>query len=159
MYRMRMLAVASILFIPPNTQADIRELVPETVLKQIAEEISGVEAKRNLDTLTLYHRMRASTQFDKATAHVLQQLQHYGIDEAEIIEFAADGETMFGTQKSRFVWHVDFAELWELSDRDGELVRERRIGSWDAMPLSLAQDSLSGEVTARRGEMTHHWMV
>ena len=29
----KMLAVASILFIPPNTQADIRELVPETVLK------------------------------------------------------------------------------------------------------------------------------
>jgi hypothetical protein len=148
MHRIRTLAVVGILLASANTHADIRELVPEGVLKQIAEETSGVEAKRNLDTLTLYHRMRASAQFDKATAHVLQQLQHYGLDEAEIIEFAADGETMFGTQRSRFVWQVEFAELWELTDRNGELIRQRRIGSWDAMPLSLAQDSLSGEVTA-----------
>ena len=60
MSRIRTLTVACILSISANTQADIRELVPESVLKQIAEEVSGVEAKRNLDTLTLYHRMRAS---------------------------------------------------------------------------------------------------
>ena len=148
MSRIRTLAVTSILFFSTNTHADIRELVPESVLKQIAEEISGIEAKRNLDTLTLYHRMRASAQFDQATAHVVQQLQRYGMDEAEVIEFVADGETMFGTQKSRFVWNVEFAELWELTVRNGELSRQRRLGSWDAMPLSLAQDSLSGEVTA-----------
>ena len=147
MSRIRTLTVAVVLSISANTQADIRELVPESVLKQIAEEVSGVEAKRNLDTLTLYHRTRASAQFDEATAHVLRALQHYGMDEAGIIEFAADGETMFGTQKSRPVWHVEFAELWELTDKDNERVRQRRIGSWDAMPLSLAQDSLSGEVT------------
>ena len=146
--RIRVLTVASILSISVNTQADIRELVPESVLKQIAEEISGVEAKRNLDTLTLYHRMRASAQFDEASAHVLRALQHYGMDEAGIIEFAADGETMYGTQKSRPVWQVEFAELWELTGKDNERVRQRRIGSWDAMPMSLAQDSLSGEVTA-----------
>ncbi len=148
MPRIRTLTLVGLLFISANSQADIRDLVPESVLKQIAEEASGVEAKRNLDTLTLYHRMRASPQFDKATTHVLQQLRHYGMDEAGIIEFVADGETMFGTQKSRFVWHVEFAELWEMTDKDGKLVRQRRIGSWDAMPLSLAQDSLSGEVTA-----------
>jgi len=147
MSRIRTLAVAFILSISANTQADIRELVPESVLKQIAEETSGVEAKRNLDTLTLYHRMRASGQFDEASAHVLRQLKHYGMDEAGIIEFAADGETMFGTQKSRPVWQVEFAELWELANKDSERVRQRRIGSWDAMPMSLAQDSLSGEVT------------
>ena len=117
MSRIRTLTVAVILSISANTQADIRELVPKSVLKQIAEEISGVEAKRNLDTLTLYHRMRASAQFGEATAHVLRALQHYGMDEAGIIEFPADGETMFGTQKSRPVWHVESAELWELTDK------------------------------------------
>ena len=147
MSRIRTLTVVCIFFLSANTQADIRELVPEGVLKQIAEETSDEAAKRNLDTLTLYHRMRASAQFDEATTHVLRQLQHYGMDDAGIIEFPADGETMFGTQKARPAWQVEFAELWELADKDGKLVRQRRIGSWDAMPLSLAQDSLSGEVT------------
>ncbi len=38
--------------------ADIRELIPEELLLQIAEETSGEAAKRNLDTITLQHRMR-----------------------------------------------------------------------------------------------------
>ncbi len=128
-----------------TANADIRELVAESVLKQIAEEVSGVEAKRNLDFITTQHRMRASDQFDAATAFVVGRLQDYGLDEVETLEFAADGETMFGTQKSRPVWSVQFAELWELDDNG---TRRRRLGSWEAMPLSLAQDSLSGEADA-----------
>jgi len=61
---------------------------------------------------------------------------------------AADGRTMFGTQRSRPLWHVDSAELWEVAERDGQAVRVRRLGDWASVPLSLAQDSLSGEVTA-----------
>jgi hypothetical protein len=112
--------------------------------RALAEEISGEAAKRNLDTLTLYHRTRASSQFRQAAEHVLGQLQAYGIDNAEILEFPADGRTMFGTQKSRPAWDVSFAELWEL-DADGH--RLKRLASWDAMPLSVAQDSLSGAAT------------
>jgi hypothetical protein len=123
--------------------ADIRELVDEDVLKQIAEETSGEAAKRNLDTITLQHRMRASSQFDNATQHILQQLEHYGLDDVELLEYPADGKTMFGTQKSRPVWDVRSAELWELADGK----RSRRLGDWDSVPLTLAQDSLSGEVT------------
>jgi len=120
-------------------------LLPENVLKQFAEEVSGTAAKRNLDQITLYHRTRASRQYGKAVEHVFSQLQSYGYDNAEVLDFPADGKTMFGTQKSRMAWDVDFAELWLLGD-DG--VKERRLASWDAVPLSVAQDSLSGAVTA-----------
>ena len=34
-----------------------------------------------------------------------------------------------------------------LAEVDGETVRKRRLGDWDSVPLTLAQDSLSGEVT------------
>jgi hypothetical protein len=127
--------------------ADIREFVAEDVLLQIAAEISGEEAKRNLDTLTLEHRMRASGQFDAATAHVMSKLAEYGLEEQRILRYPADGKTMFGTQKSR-PWNVDFAELWEVERRDRRTVRVRRLADWKSMPLSLAQDSLSGETTA-----------
>lgn len=130
-----------------SAAADIRELIPEEVLYQIAEETSGEAAKRNLDTITLQHRMRASTQFESATQHILHQLRAYGLDDVDVLEYKADGETMYGTQKSRLVWEVDSAQLWEVRKENGTTVRKRKLGDWDSVPLSLAQDSLSGEVT------------
>ncbi len=132
---------------PPSAMADIRELIAEEVLLQIAEETSGEAAKRNLDTLTLQHRMRASKQFEIATQHIVVQLKHYGLDEISVLEYAADGKTMYGTQKSRPVWDVRFAQLWEVRDSDGEWLRVRKLGDWDSLPLTLAQDSLSADVT------------
>jgi hypothetical protein len=143
----RPILVAAALLLAAPACADLTELVPEDVLRQIAEQTSGEAAKRNLDTITLQHRMRASTQFDNATAHVLAMLVRYGVDEVGTLEYPADGETMFGTQKSRRVWDVRSAELWELGDVNGETVRVRRLGDWSSVPLSLAQDSLSGEAT------------
>jgi len=102
-------------------------------------------AKRNLDTITLYHRTRASSQFRQAADHILKTLENYGFSNAEILEYPADGKTMFGTQKSRWAWDVEFAELWEL-DANGE--RLLRHASWEALPLSVAQDSVSGTATA-----------
>ena len=125
--------------------ADLTTLVDESVIQAIAKESSGVSAKRNLDEITLFHRTRASSQFRQASEHVLRQLRAYGFDEAEILEFPADGKTLFGTQKARTAWDVAFAELWEL-DADGN--RVTRHGSWEAMPLSVAQDSVSGKATA-----------
>jgi aminopeptidase YwaD len=140
------LVMLTVLF-SSGSHADIRELIDENVLKQIAEETSGEAAKRNLDTLTLQHRMRASSQFEIATQHIVNQLEHYGLDEVDVLEFEADGKTMYGTQKSRPVWNVRFAQLWEVSDNDGARVRVRKFGDWDSVPLSLAQDSLSADVT------------
>lgn len=126
-------------------QADLTALVPEPVLEQIAAQVSGVSAKRNLDTVTLYHRTRASTGFRAAAEHVLSALQEYAVPEAEILEYPADGKTMYGTQKSRPAWNVEFAELWEVDDSGR---RQKRYASWEAMPLSVAQDSVSGKVVA-----------
>ena len=130
-----------------SARADIRELIPEDVLLQIAEETSGEAAKRNLDTITLQHRMRASTQFENATQHIVEQLKSYGLDEVDVLEFEADGKTMYGTQKSRPVWGVRFAQLWEVREDGSDIVRVRKLGDWDSVPLSLAQDSQSGDVT------------
>lgn len=143
----RVFLLFALSLVTANTFADIRDLVDENVLKQIAGETSGEAAKRNLDTITLQHRTRASSQFDAATQHILLQLKKYGLEDVERLEYPADGKTMFGTQKSRPAWDVRSAELWELSEVDGETVRSRRLADWDSVPLTLAQDSLSGEAT------------
>jgi hypothetical protein len=92
--------------------------------------------------------MRASEPFHRATEHIVAELRRAGLTEVEVLRFPADGTTMFGTQKSRPAWDAEFAELWELESRDQQWQPGRRIASWESMPLSLAQDSDSGEVTA-----------
>ena len=141
-------AIAALVLLASNATADLTDLVDEAALRQIAAETSGEAAKRNLDTITLQHRMRASSQFDEATQHIVRMLGEYGLDEVDVLEYAADGRTMYGTQKSRMVWDVRSAQLWELESVNGELIRKRRLGDWSSVPLSLAQDSLSGEAVA-----------
>jgi hypothetical protein len=120
-------------------------LLSEPIVAALANELSGETAKRNLEFLSRQHRMRASRGFNAATEFIADQARSYGLDKVEILQFPADGKTMFGTQKSRMAWNADFAELWEIGT-DGK--PSTRIASWDAMPLVLAQDSESGNVTA-----------
>lgn len=124
---------------------NLTQFITEEKLKTIAAEVSGVSAKRNLDKVALYHRMRASNEFNEAAAHIYSELKSYGYNTAEIMRFPADGKTLFGTQKSRLAWNVDFAELWEL-DKDNN--RVRRLADWQARPMTVAQDSDSTDVVA-----------
>ena len=145
--KQRLLAVSLSLVAATAAYADLRALVDEATLRQIAAETSGEAAKRNLDAIALQHRMRASEQFAAATKHIEQQLESYELDSVDILRYPADAKTMFGTQKARPVWAVRSAELWEVERVDGGTRRVRRLGDWESMPLTLAQDSLSADVT------------
>jgi hypothetical protein len=123
-------------------------LLPEATVAALADEIDGNRAHHDVETFALHHRMRASKPFHAVTQHIVAELGRAGFTTVEVLRFPADGTTMFGTQKSRPAWDAELAELWDLELRDGEWVRRERIASWDATPLSLAQDSESGEVTA-----------
>jgi aminopeptidase YwaD len=123
-------------------------LLPEATVAALADEIDGNRAHRDVEVFALHHRMRASRPFHAVTQHIVAELERAGFATAEVLRFPADGKTMFGTQKSRLAWDAEFAELWDLELRDGAWVRRERLASWDAMPLSLAQDSESGEATA-----------
>ena len=117
-------------------------LLPEPVLGALAQELSGETAKSNLEFITRFHRMRGSRGFHAAAEHIVKQLRDYGITDAHIEQFPADGKIFYGTQKSRPAWDAEFAELWELGQTN------TRLASWNAMPITLAQDSESAEVTA-----------
>lgn len=123
-------------------------LLPEATISALASEIDGDRAKRDVEVFSLHHRMRASRPFHASTAHIIKELQRAGLETAEILRFPADGKTMFGTQKSRLAWDAEFAELWDLERQGDQWVRGERIASWESTPLSLAQDSDSGEATA-----------
>ncbi|HXE98802.1 MAG TPA: hypothetical protein VN458_00485, partial [Solirubrobacterales bacterium] len=123
-------------------------LLPRATVAAIAEEISGEAAKRDLDFLSRQHRMRGSRGFRAAAEFVVGELRGDGLSGVEIVEIPADGERFYGTQRSRRPWDADFAELWELEKSGDAWVPRSRLASWDTLPLSLAQDSESAEVTA-----------
>lgn len=128
--------------------ADKPPLLPEPVIAALAVELSGETAKRNLEYLARQHRMRGSRGFRAAAEYIAEQLRSYGLAEVRIEQFPADGKIFYGTQKSRPAWDADFAELWNLKETRDGWVPDSRLASWEAMPITLAQDSESADVTA-----------
>jgi hypothetical protein len=122
-----------------SAAADSLPFLPEKHLAAIASEISGEAAKRNLEGFSRHHRMRGSRGFHAASEQIVGMLKQYGLADAHIESLPADGKIFYGTQRSRPAWNADFAELWE---------GETRLASWEAAPISLAQDSASADVTA-----------
>ena len=122
-------------------------LLENSVVAVLAGELSGESAKRNLEVISGSHRMRASQGYHAAAEFIAGRLREYGLEDVEILRFPADGKTMYGTQKSRLGWDVESAELWELAQVDDQWSRAVRVGDWQSVPLSLAEDSESGDVT------------
>lgn len=111
----------------------------------LSGELSGESAKRNLEGLSRLHRMRGSREFHRASELVIGELKKYGYADAHIEQLTADGKVFYGTQRSRPAWNADFAELWELDASGNPSVR---MASWDAAPITLAEDSATADVTA-----------
>jgi hypothetical protein len=145
--RFALLALALTL-IPSRSPAQTIPLVRDDVARALASELSGETAKRNLDEVTRHHRIRGSREFRRAADFIAQQLRDYGLRDARVEEFPADGSQWYGTQRARPAWDADFAELWEMRTTPAGLVPATRLASFDAMPIALAQDSESAEVTA-----------
>ncbi len=140
---MRKLALLLLLALPLS--ANTLPFISDKEIAALASEVSGESAKRNLEGLSRQHRMRGSRPFKAAADLVLTELKRYGYADAHIESFPTDGKIFYGTQRSRPAWNAEFAELWEL---DANGAHAMRLASWDASPISLAQDSASADVTA-----------
>lgn len=109
----------------------------------IADEASGDAALETVEGLTQFHRQRGSRGYHSAATLVAGRARAYGLSGVEILRFPADGRIFYGTQRSRPGWDADRGELTEVVDG-----RTVTLASHAAMPVALAQDSVSAEVTA-----------
>src|SRR6266404_3137074 len=130
-------------------------LLPEKDVAWLADELSGETAKRNLEGLARLHRQRGSTGFHAAAELVAERARAYGLSDVAILKFPADGKIFYGTQRSRPGWDAEEGELEEVKKaRDVKEVKEKsaetsvKIASYRAMPIVLAEDSESADVTA-----------
>ncbi len=75
------------------------------LLEIVSTEISGENAKNLASEITRFHRIQVSPHFRKAAQWCEKQLREYGLL-ADILEFTADGKTMY--------WSYTLPEEWEI---------------------------------------------
>src|SRR5713101_2617103 len=127
-------------------------LLGEKDVAALANELSGETAKGNLEGLARLHRQRGSTGFHAAADLVAERARAYGLGDVAILQFPADGKIFYGTQRSRPGWDAEVGELEEV--KEAKEIKEKsgettvKIASYRAMPIVLAEDSESAEVTA-----------
>jgi aminopeptidase YwaD len=131
-----------------GAQAQKPPLLPEKDVAALANELSGETAKRNLEGIARFHRQRGSKGFHAAAELVAERARAYGLSDVAILEFPADGKIFYGTQRSRPAWDAESAELWELRKDENGWHAAALLGSYEAMPITLAEDSESADVTA-----------
>lgn len=131
-----------------HAQTRALALLPDSIVAALSHELSGEQAKRNLEYLARQHRMRGSRGFHAAASFIVEQLRGYGLSEVKLEQLPADGKTFYGPQKARLAWDAEFAELWEMQKQNGAWQQVARLASWEVMPVSLAQDSESGAAFA-----------
>jgi hypothetical protein len=135
--------IYTVLLLPSTLTAQAPPLLPGSQVAALAQEVSGETAKRNLEGLARNHRQRGSQGFHSAAEVVAERARAYGLSGVEILQFPADGKIFYGTQRSRPPWDAEFAELWALG-KDGSVL----MASYESMPVALAEDSESADVTA-----------
>jgi hypothetical protein len=116
--------------------------LPSSDVVALAQELSGEVAKRNLEGIARFHRQRGSTGFHSAAELVEDRARAYGLSGVDVMLFPTDGKTFYGTQRSRPSWDAESAELWEVANPP------RKLASFEAEPVALAEDSESADVTA-----------
>jgi len=152
--RFRRIAMASSLVLTAGVWAQKPPLLAEKHVAALANELSGERAKRNLEGLARFHRQRGSEGFHAAAELVAERLRAYGLSDAAILQFPADGKIFYGTQRSRPAWDAQVGELWETSgpaeqdEKPQVMSGEKKIASYEAEPVALAEDSESADVTA-----------
>ena len=120
--------------IPVAAHAQRLDLLPEPVVRQISEEISGDAAFAHVRHNSQFHRPRGGSDgLWKVAQYYEEKAREYGLTDVRIIKQA------YGTTRP---WNAKSGELWITGDQP------ERIASTIQTPLHLADFSRSADVTA-----------
>ncbi len=169
---------ASLFLLAAVAEGQKPPLLPEKDVAVLANELSGETAKRNLEGIARFHRQRGSQGFHAAAELVAERLRAYGLSDVTILRFPADGKIFYGTQRSRPAWDAEEGELWDVGGVAGGCVNApvkvdpkadektkryaewlsqdcdfllgdwKKLASYEAEPIVLAEDSETADVTA-----------
>jgi len=117
----------------------------ETVLKRLAQSLSGARASAHVADIARYHRIQASPGFDEALEYVRDALSRIGI-RVSTSSFTADGQTKTYGWVAPIAWRIRAGSLREIAPT------QRTLCSFSEAPISILGQSGAGR---SQGELVH----
>ena len=104
----------------------------QDVLARVAESFSGERARALVADLWAIDRWFDFAHFKRSASYSAEKMAEAGLDQVEVLSFAADGRTAYGDWVAPLAWDVTKAEL--------ELRSPQRLPvcSYQELPVSLA---------------------
>ena len=122
-----------------------QHLVPQKTFDAIAGEYSGEAAQENDRQIVQYHRIQGSPMMTEvAEKVVLAKLRGWGV-EAQLEQFASDGETKYQTYVSPMGWDMRGGELWLESAGGTANFVPKRLCRYSDVPMCVSTYSKGGE--------------
>ncbi len=117
-------------------------ILSEKEIRALNNEISGELALDYIRHIAHHSRLQPSRSYHQAAEWVVQKARTFGLSDAKIERYPADGKKYYYMYKSRPAWDVKFAELWIVEPY------EEKLTSYSEIPVSLAITSQSCDVKA-----------
>jgi hypothetical protein len=119
-----------------------RPFLTEAQWTLMRDETSGTAPYENLRSLTRWHRVPATPEFDQAAEFILMRAKEYGLQDAHAEQFPIDSKIHYGLMRSHLAWHAEAASLWELQPE------HTLLGDWATEPIRLADYSHTADADA-----------
>ncbi len=135
--------LAMSLIVPMGLQAQFRALLPETLMKEIIDEVSGDRAWWHVNALAQYHRIEKSEDYHRAAEYVVEQAEAIGLKEIAIERFVADGKTYNFMFRTGLAWEAEKGVLWMIEPS------KEKFADFHEIRVNLATHSQDADVTAQ----------
>jgi len=121
----------------------------EALANQIEAEYSGARALEQVAAIYRFDRYFTFAHFHRSGQYCAEEMRRIGLDEVELLEYAADGRTAYGDWVIPRAWDVEEAELRLISPWGERLVR------WSDRPHCLSLCSAPTPPSGVEAEVVH----
>jgi len=129
-----------------RAEKDFPTLLPAKTVDAIIAHASGDIAYQHIRRISLFNRLAASEAYHRSAEYVLTELKKYGLDDAHIEQYPADGKTWYYMFQSFHGWDGESGVVWLVSPH------REKIADFMEMPACLCRWSNSAQV---RGELIY----
>jgi len=125
-----------------RAEEDFTTLLPPRIVDAIIAHTSGDIAYQHIRRISLFNRLAASEAYHGAAEYVLGEVKKYGLEEARIEQYPADGTTWYNMFQSFYGWDGESGTVWLTSPH------REKICDFIEMPACLVRWSNSANISA-----------
>lgn len=115
-------------------------MLPDEIVKAVADTISGIRAKDYASSISTFHRIQGSPGFREAVEYLKASIESISDAKIEMFEYPTDGKIAVGTWQNPMSWEGKTGTL-ELIEPEVKI-----LADFSAEPISLVAHSTSAEM-------------